>query len=246
MVKNGIIYNLDFINNIENINTSSWQLKCLNNFKNILKDKNFPCVFAIKAVYNQTIKLLFVENACEIISGLIEYTQFIKNTPYNKRILCPLLVTFKDEHISSIKEAHDKAWNMLQFLHDNDPQEWPHHITMNMQDSGWTFCFNGVELFINISSIYHQNMKSRNLGNKLNFVVNPRKIFDIVANGNEVSGMKMRQMIRNRVKSYNTGLTALSLGSFGDESNFEWKQYQLTETGNPIETCPLKIGTKDD
>ena len=58
--------------------------------------------------------------------------------------------------------------------------------------------------------------------------------------------MKIREMIRSRVKSYNAGLTVLSLGSFGDESNFEWKQYQLTETGNPIETCPLRIGNKND
>lgn len=243
MIENGIIYSLATINQFSVL---SWHIEDINNFKNILQNKSFPCVFGLKAVENQSLRLLFTENDFDIISGLIEYTRFIKDTPQKDRILCPLLITIKDESILSIEDAHKKAWNILQMLHNNDHSDWPTHIPVDVNNSSWTFCFNGVELFINISSLYHDKMKSRNLGNKLNFIVNPREIFDVVANGNELGGIKMREMIRNRVSNYNAGVVPLSLGSFGSESNCEWKQYQLTETGDPIKVCPLKIGNKND
>lgn len=61
---------------------------------------------------------------------------------------------------------------------------------MNPNNSTWSFCFNEVELFFNISCPHHQIFKNRNLGDFITFIVNPRENFDYVANGNKKQGVK--------------------------------------------------------
>lgn len=100
---------------------------------------------------------------------------------------------------------------------------------MNPNNSAWSFCFNEVELFFNISCPHHQIFKNRNLGDFITFIVNPRENFDYAANGNKKQGVNVREIIRNRVKQYNNDYLLQSLGFFGSKDNFEWKQYTLDE-----------------
>lgn len=223
-----------------------WRIKVVKEFEEIVSRKDFPCVFGRKANTEHSCLFLFVDSfiACDIVDplvkGFIAYTQLIQNTPVHARLFQPLIVFFSHEQTLALREQHQYAWSALKHLHVHDPAPWPDHIPQDPHQSGWSFCFNGVELFINISAPGHHKMRSRNLGSLLTFVVNPRENFDVVASQTSKSGVKIRENIRQRVAHYNDGFTPTTLGFFHDMDNVEWKQYQLHEPGAlEISTCPF-------
>jgi len=151
-------------------------------------------------------------------------------------------VVFFRQHFQTLKEEQNFAWSQIQILHDNDIQAYPKHIPTNPNRHNWTFCFNKIELFFNVSTPHYEILKNRNLGSYITFVVNPRENFDFVASNETKQGRKMREIIRKRVKNYNSGILPNELGFFGDESKFEWKQYVLNEPNTQAPNkCPLKI-----
>ena len=135
------------------------------------------------------------------------------------------------------------AWDTIQTLIDNDPLPWPKKISQNPDTYDWCLCFNDAQLFINISASGHKTLNSRNLNESLCLVVNPREIFDKVAPFSTKKGMTIRNKIRERIKVYNESESVPEkLGFFGDKSNREWEQYQLSENGSfDIKSCPLKM-----
>ncbi|HHY9940794.1 TPA: YqcI/YcgG family protein, partial [Escherichia coli] len=181
----------------------------------------------------------------DILSALTELTHRVKTVPKVDRIYTPLLCVFKDTNFHSIEKEQEFAWRTLQEIHNNDIMEWPNLIPKDPDNSQWTFCFNEIELFINISCPNHNHVKSRNLGDNIVFVINPRAHFDIVASMNDPKGLKVRQTIRERSKKYNNGLEPITLGFYGDVDNREWMQYALHEPGTPVvQECPLRIRGK--
>ncbi len=201
---------------LQNVKISQdWTQKALRGFENTMQNSEFPCIFALKAYKLRSILFLFVP-ICQpnkLIDGMMEYTDFAKITPTHKRIYNPLVIFFQNQFTNLIEEQ-TFAWQQLQFLHNNDSKEWLEHIPTNPNDSAWSFCFNEVELFFNISCPCHQIFKNRNLGNFIAFVVNPRENFDYVASGSKKQGVNVREIIRNRVKKYNNGYLPQSLGFF--------------------------------
>lgn len=144
--------------------------------------------------------------------------------------------------LNSLEEAQRFGWQQLQSLHDHDTRDWPSHIPHSPEDSAWSFCFGGTEFFFNVSCPGHSQLRSRNLGKRAVFIVNPRAHFDILASQNDPKGIKIREKIRTRVCNYNNGYVPSELGFYGDAGSLEWKQYQLGEPGalNPLR-CPLRI-----
>jgi FPC/CPF motif-containing protein YcgG len=239
--------------NSSNIDFYKWRLNIIENFQNIVGQGEFPCVFARKANKQQSCYFLFSnisesseENIQILIDGLTEYTDFCKKIPVRERFLKPLVVFFKTPSFYSLEKYHLYGWKILQLLHARDPHHWPDSIPTSPNESDWSFCFNDTQLFINMSSPKHVHWKSRNIGNCLAFVINPRENFDIVAPIHTKSGKKMREMIRERVKKYN-GLEVFPevLGFFGEKGNLEWRQYQLEEEHGLYPTqCPLRVMAK--
>ena len=53
-------------------------------------------------------------------------------------------------------------------------------------------------------------------------------------------GRLLRENIRRRLEKYNNGFVPPELGFYGEESNKEWKQYQLEEEGmRRPDRCPF-------
>lgn len=222
-----------------------WQTDGFRDVALRLEDKDFPCLFARHAWKSQTLLFGFVSvhNAsANLVAIMQSFVQRTRRLPEEERLYSPLLLIFEQPGLDSLKEAQRFGWQQLQILHDSDPHDWPAHIPLNPQDSAWTFCFGGIEFFFNISCPGHSQIRSRNLGKRVVFVVNPRAHFDILASQHDPKGSKVREKIRNRVCDYNNGYLPSELGFYGNESSLEWKQYQLNEPGalNP-ERCPLHI-----
>ncbi|WP_054890671.1 YqcI/YcgG family protein [Pseudomonas parafulva] len=224
-------------------NRQHWTYKTIEHFKEILGNPGFPCLFGRKAVAAATCHIIFAradDPANDIARGLADYVSTIAPIPLKQRIGNPLLVFLETTTDATLAEQQALAWKILQQVHARDPQPWPQDVPRDPHDTQWSFCFAGMPLFINMSFPAHRQMKSRNLGNSIAFVINPRESFDEVASAGTESGQRIRARIRERVAQYNDGVIPDSLGFFGQDDNFEWKQYQLQEAGSLMPSrCPF-------
>lgn len=222
-----------------------WMLRALGQFEDAMENDNFPCLFGKKSIKLKQFYLFFssINRPSEDLTNCFhEYTEFVKNIPARDRIYSPLVIFFERNAFSSLSDEHNYAWNVLQELHDQDEAPWPLDVSHNTEDENWSFCFNGVPLFVNISCPKHEVMKSRNLGEHIVLVINPRENFDEVASAASRGGKTVREKIRKRISVYNNGVTPSTLGFYGEKENYEWRQYQLEEQGGlELKKCPLHI-----
>ncbi|WJV62685.1 YqcI/YcgG family protein [Pectobacteriaceae bacterium C52] len=225
-----------------------WSIKAYSEFNNILNNGHFPCLFGRHAFKNTSLIFTFVTQQnpqSDLINSMMNYTKFVRDVPVKQRLYSPLVLFFEKQDFQCLAQEHAFAWSQLQMIHDNDPANWPDNIPSEPDNHLWSFCFNGIELFINISCPHHLKLKSRNLGNHIVFIINPRKNFDILASNQDEKGIKVRERIRNRVCNYNNGIVPDELGFFGSSHNYEWRQYQLNEPGDTVlQRCPLVIKPK--
>ncbi len=111
-----------------------------------------------------------------------------------------------------------------------DPAAWPETVPMSADHSDWSYCFNGVQLFTDMSMPEHRVLRNRKLGKYLTFIINPRENFDHL----------IRERIRARVAAYTNGVVPPDLGFYGNAENREWTQYQLEEADVPRPAkCPF-------
>ncbi|QXI36259.1 YqcI/YcgG family protein [Pseudomonas xantholysinigenes] len=230
-------------------NQHHWTHKTIEHFKQTLANPDFPCLFGRKAVSARTCHIIFArasQLADDIARGLADYIRTVAPIPLKQRIGHPLLVFLQTDPASTLAEQQRLAWAVLQQVHARDPQPWPNEVPQDPHDARWAFCFAGMPLFVNMSFPGHRLMKSRNLGQHIAFVINPRESFDEVASAGTESGQRIRARIRERVRHYNDGVMPDSLGFFGQDDNFEWQQYQLQEPGslNPAR-CPFHTATAE-
>lgn len=231
-------------------NSQHWTYKTIQHFKGVLANPDFPCLFGRKAVAAETCHILFARAehlADDMAKGLADYVVNIRHVPVKQRIGSPLVVFLETASEMTLADQQALAWKVLRGVHARDPHPWPQAIPIDPDDSGWSFCYGGMPLFINMNFPGHRQMKSRNLGPHITFVINPRENFDEVANADTESGKRIRARIRERVRHYNEGVVPDTLGFFGQDDNYEWKQYQLQEQGslNPPR-CPFHaLATSD-
>lgn len=233
---------------IKNMETmTEHERKAFNQVMSNIVQPDFPCVFAQRVAANHSAFSLFIDNDdfSHYIKGLIEYTDFIKNTPPNERILNPLIVFIADKYSQTLEEQHEKSWRFIQCLIDENPDIAPSNYA-HVDNPNWCLNFNGVQLFINVSTSKHKILKSRNLGYDICFTVNPREIFDIVAPYDRPKGLRIREIIRDRIVKFNNSPLPEELGFFGSDGNLEWRQYQLYEVGGKDNSkCPLSFNKEN-
>lgn len=231
-----------------NSETPNWIISSFSDIEKRLIDPDFPCLFSKRAYKSKKSKFLFIseknfEN--EFFNGMNEYTNFIKSTNDKELTLSPLIVFFENSKKNNLESEHKTAWSFLQSLHTMDNNNWPKEIGTSPKSSNFSYCFNEIPLFINMSCPGHSLMKSRNLGNNITFIINPMKNFELVASLKSKSGVSIRNKIRKRISKYNNGFTTKSLGFFGQDDNLEWKQYQLNEPdGLNVKSCPFHFKGK--
>lgn len=232
--------------NTEIFACQSQYYKAFLEFSERLNDNEFPCLFGRKAWKAGSIRFLFCEQKNigsyeDFYTGPSEYTFFVKNVSVENRLFAPLVVFFDILYTQKLKQQHPVAWDALNWVCRRNPVPWPENIPQDPDASDWSFCFDGVPLFINISTVDHKVLRSRNLGHNLVLVINPRENFDFVASVHTKSGRLIRKRIRSRIASYNNGVIPIELGFYGEDNNLEWQQYQLDEDGlDKPSRCPLK------
>jgi uncharacterized protein len=226
---------------------AEWKLSAYRELRGRLDHELFPCPFAKKSARQKSQWFAFVDSADArgwhgLRSSLLEYLRISETAGRTRRLLMPFVTLFHPEHSGkTLAESHQIAWRALQFLHDHDPCDWPADVPPEPDHYLWSFCFRGVQLFVNFSAPGHVKHRSRNLGASLALVINPRKNFDIVA-GNTPEGRMIRDRIRERASRYDECPVSKEIGNYGDKASREWRQYALSDGDEPIpEHCPLRI-----
>ncbi|MRN37998.1 hypothetical protein CRG49_000315 [Neisseria sp. N95_16] len=166
-----------------------------------------------------------------------------QNIPIKERLYFPLIIILNWQ-LDSLKDSQNKAWEILKEIYYYDLEFFNKDMsTLGSDDKDWKFKFNGVNLFFNINHPQHKLHRSRKVNSFITMVVNPSENFQIVAplvNG----GRKVSNMIRDRVKVYNNGIVAETLG-ISDETKPDWKQYQHEESDAEIPSvCPFHMVEK--
>jgi N-omega-hydroxy-L-arginine synthase len=221
----------------------------LNVEKRLTHPTEFPCVFSQNAFRRQLIQFSFVDNfdeygANKLKLDLEQYISESKSWDGKVNTARPLIVAFghKAAKFDTLEEYHDFGWKVLQYLHNNDSHSWPEDVATDANSPYWSMCFNGVQIFVNMSCPKHMIRKSRNFGDYLVFIINPRERFDIVA-GDTDSGRKTRQTIRKRIEAYDSCPHSPQLGSY-QAGEVEWWQYGIIEENKKrTDKCPFYVNS---
>jgi uncharacterized protein len=229
-----------------------WRSLIWSQIRDHVNDESFPCIFARKVMAESYLLVTFVDG-WETVEALdafcacvVEYIETINEKYGIDKICPPLMAVFKPaETMDSLHQYSNASWYILQYLHYQDKFEWPEEIPADPDDPLWTFCFNKMEIFINITSPVLGKHKSRVLSDSLVFTIQPRTNFDIVAGKDKPFGLAVRNKIRERWMKYDGLESAHDLTMYGDQNNREWKQYFLYGGQLPTPArCPLNIKSK--
>jgi FPC/CPF motif-containing protein YcgG len=231
-----------------------WSIEAFRQVISIVKAENFPCVFARRATLLSSGWVTFVDSieqpagCAKVRSAILAYFDVLARVPRERAIIMPLMVIVKPVHpMLSLKEYRRQAWDLFQYLHDNDPEAWPGDVPVDPERGDWSFCFAGVQLFANVSCPAHVAHTSRNLGQSLVFAMQPRTNFDVVG-GDNPKGRQVRTEIRRRIERYEQRPVPAHLGFYGTTANREWLQMATPDTDDDPDfpaVCPFKFTHAD-
>jgi FPC/CPF motif-containing protein YcgG len=231
---------------IEHAQMAPWQTRAYASFTARVTDPLFPCFFATKAQREGRLLYSFAESTeqpkelLKIYIALLGYLDQVDHLSGIDRIMATLILFIKPVPQRSVENYVAQAWTLIQFLHNHDIAPWPGNVPTDPDQASWSFCFDGTPLFVNISSPAHHQRKSRNLGEALTLVIQPREGFDIVA-GDTENGQHVRKIIRDRIAAHDHIAPSPELGNYGDVEKREWRQYGLSDTNDvPAGICPFR------
>lgn len=226
----------------------AWAKASLEDFSSYLEEPSkFPCNFARAAFRTHSLHFIFAGSGTDplelarVRQGLREYLETVSRLSGIEESMNALAILFKPEaEDQTLAGYHETAWQVMQDWINNDPEPWPHEIPTDPEQPFWSLCFAGVPIFVNVSAPAHHRRKSRNLGQSLALITQPRAGFDLVG-GPTPEGDRARQRIRAQVELYDGEPSPDVLGTY-HRGDLEWKQYVLTESNaEHLSHCPLHV-----
>jgi FPC/CPF motif-containing protein YcgG len=155
------------------------------------------------------------------------------------------LVVFFRPPEASLTEAqyHEHLWNILQVLHVHDPEPWPEEIPTDPDDPYWEFCFGGEPMFPTCRAPFYDERRSRYCPVGLEITFQPRALFeDLDVTADTERGQQAREIIQDRLESYDGVCPHADIGDWGVEGDREWPQYMLSaDESQAPEECPINI-----
>lgn len=223
-----------------------WTRHALEQLISIAGAEEFPCVFARRAIRQRDFWFTCVEEVASTASremireAMKDFLGGMRAAA--RRPLTPLLVLVRPRAVTAmVGDYHDEVWALLQYLHDHDDRPWPAEVPRDPESGDWSFCFDGEQIFVNVSNPAQRYHRSRILGDGLVLVVEPRTNFDVVA-GNNPKGHRVRAEIEHRIEAYEGHAPPRSRGFYGTPDNREWRQMAIEEPGVAYpDRCPLSI-----
>ena len=222
-----------------------WHRKAFAHFGAMLenRDNPYPCIPGKQGFQQDNLRFGFAddptqEQTCAQLAALLkEYGEVARDTGKYAS-----LVVFFDTRMLVHKKAdvdqyQSCFWSLLNGVHELDEEPWPEDIPKDPHDSKWEFCFNGEPYFAFCATPAHQIRKSRHFPYFL-IAFQPRWVFDEI-NAETTFGQKLKKAIRQRLLSYDGIHAHPSLKWYGQQDNYEWEQYFLSDNDSSLSKCPF-------
>lgn len=229
----------------------NWQLQAYEAFASKMSDKDnlFPCIPATQGFHLNHFRYGFVSDprkdtaVTELAVILKTYSETSRSTG-NLSSLVVLFETPEDLRNSfSVTDYEELFWSLLNQLSDQDEKEWPDHIPIDPSENAWEFCYHEEQYFVYCGTPAHVNRQSLH-GEVFTLAITPRWVLDEF-NTSPISSEKVKQKIRQRLADYDTAPAHPELKKYGQEDNFEWKQYFLRDDHTSLRKCPFHKLWKD-
>ncbi|MRX71605.1 hypothetical protein GJU40_05365 [Bacillus lacus] len=212
------------------------------------KSSKFPCIPAQLGYAKDHFRYAFIGNPAEEGAsrelGMVmeAFAELDRTGQYSS------LVIFFDSsslHDASILDYERLFWRLLSDACSHDKKEWPLHLSDNPEDNSWEFAFHGEPYFVYCGTPAHENRLSRK-GKYLTLALTPRWVLQEFQSSGDKSE-KIKMAIRERLQKYDEVLPHPELKWYGQEDNFEWKQYFLRDDATSPSKCPfLRALNKDE
>ncbi len=234
-------------NSIETLSSSlkPWQINAYHSFatKMSAKDNPFPCIPATQGFKQQHFRFGFVEDprldnsAVKLASILKEYSEISKSTG----TFSSLVVLFEtpEDMIEqfNVEDYESLFWDLLNRISELDEKQWPAHIPTEADHNVWEFCFHEEQYFVYCGTPAHKNRQSRRM-DVFMLAITPRWVLDVFNKTPETSD-KIKAKIRDRLDAYDSVPAHPELKKYGEDDNYEWKQYFLRDDDTSASKCPF-------
>jgi FPC/CPF motif-containing protein YcgG len=239
---------LSAVHDKNEVHLSEWVVKAKEQLVTTITQKCplFPCFFAPSALTNRTLYYSFIEQKelAQPYRALKDLQELVSLEMNPKSYAALVLFVDTGSHDMSLKGYEQCFWNLLQFIHDHDPEKWPEEIPKNPDDLGWKFCFAGVPLFINAHSSAYKERRTRWAPCDLMLIIQQFANIDHLALHCK-DPKSISERIRSYVQIYDGKPISCSFGHhFADPQVHNWKQFWLSEDDaeiDPRAICPLRI-----
>ncbi|RHW38187.1 YqcI/YcgG family protein [Neobacillus notoginsengisoli] len=180
----------------------------------------------------------------ELAEALNEFSEIYHTTgPYASLVL---FYETPADHLANVEEYEQIFWDQLGSVSQIDQRPWPSHIPNNPEDSLWEFCFHGEQYFVYCGTPAHKNRQSRYFP-YLMLAITPRSVL-VEFNQSKARAAKIKSQIRKRLANYDSAPAHPDLNTYGQDDNYEWKQYFLRDDDTSIWKCPFHryVQTKNE
>lgn len=218
-----------------------WLIREYSHFEKMVTRRDFPCTFGIAGQKRGELRYSYIthDDWSHLPKTLERFAQLFEQ---QKRVIRHSFFLFvePEKEEKTISYYRQYFWDILQYLHEHDTQEWPSGIPHDPDHHLWTFVFANEPYFAFGNAPAYKQRKTRDLGKSLIIGFQPRRIFE----GLDVTcerGKKSREKIRKRVELWDGLPTHPNISHYGDRNHREWKQYFIGDDMEPIESnCPFK------
>ncbi|KZZ82625.1 MULTISPECIES: YqcI/YcgG family protein [Bacillaceae] len=216
-----------------------WVIDEYQTFHGVVTDATFPCYFGMKAEKKGELRYAYItrEDWSNLPKAVEQFLTLFKEPPYTRHGLFVFMEPETEE--GELDLYRKRFWDILQYLHEQDPKPWPVDAPKDPDHHLWDFHFNGEPFFIFGNAPAYKQRKTRHLGNSLVLGFQPRMIFEGLE-GTEKGGIMSREKVRERVEKWDQLPTHPDISHYGDVDHNEWKQYFIGDDIEPIRgKCPF-------
>jgi hypothetical protein len=209
-------------------------------FRGNVGHRTYPCYFGRRALEQHELFVTYAgrEGLPEFAATLAAFLDYVRAAPERRQVLAAFAEPGRER-------THDQYartfWDILRWLRYHDPRPWPAGVPHDPHDPAWEFSFNGTAMFVFAAVPTHRLRRSRNLGDCLVLLFQPRNVFKGIEGGTR-AGKAARRRIRDSLAAWDTVPAHPAMGDYGDPANFEWRQYFIPDDRSDMyRSCPLKI-----
>ncbi|SFS54192.1 YqcI/YcgG family protein [Marininema halotolerans] len=230
---------------VEGVDIPPWLVSEYDVFRKVVLDPSFPCYFGAIGERNGELRYTYTdENAWEDLPNTLrDFLILSRDYPETRHALALFVKPAPKPH--SLEKYQAQFWEILNYLHEHDPTPWPTQLPSDPESPLWEFCFDGEPMFIFSSTPAYTKRISRHLGDSLVLLFQPRRVFNGIEGGT-IAGTRAREIIRQKMVHLEGMPAHPDMGSYGDPSTHEWKQYFLPDDNTPVTgKCPFHMNTHE-